>query len=415
MTSQKHILQPAIIMLCFGFLAITIAFGIRSSFGLFIEPWHQTIGYSIVAMSIVFAIQNLVWGIVQPFVGAWSDTRGATPVMLSGGIVYVVGLLLMAFSENIFLFGLGGGIFVGFAIAALGFPIISGALGRCVPPDKRDLFFGISTAGGSFGQALFAPWSKNLIDHIGINETLYVLAMMCIIASLCGLAFRGDKPQHKKDFTHKNNAITDIKIPLKLIIKDALKHRGYLFLTSGFFVCGFQLAFMTIHLPPYLSSHHLDSSVGALVISAIGIANIFGTIIAGYIGGKWNQKIPLASIYLLRSILVILFISFPVTEISAIIFAICFGLLWLSTIPLTIGVIVRIYGANYIGTLYGLVFLNHQLGSFIGLLVAGWSIEATGDYNLIWWISIALGIFAFIIHLPINTTKRDLTQLLKTV
>lgn len=399
-------LRIAIGLLVFGFLALAVSFGIRSVFGFFLVPYHQSTGISIATLSMVFAVQNLVWGMAQPFTGAWADTRGATPVILTGSVIYTIGILLMAFSDNPWVVGLGGGVMVGFGISSVGFPVVMGAVGRAVSVEKRSLFFGIATAGGSFGQAIFAPIGQGLLDRYGPSTALVGLAIFCGLIAMLSLGLWRDKGAQQGPKAHIEDKPA---IPLRTIVRDAMGHPGYVLLTTGFFVCGFQLAFMTIHLPPYIVQCGLSADVGVMAIALIGVFNIAGTLLAGWAGNLWRPKFPLSSIYFLRALATVLFLLFPASVWSVALFSAAMGLLWLSTVPLTTSVVANMYGPWYVGTLFGIVFFSHQVGSFVGLWIAGETFEATGSYDLVWWLSVALAVFAGLVHLPINDSRKTVS------
>ena len=392
--------RKALIVLICGSLALTISFGIRSAFGLFLPPVSAEMGWSVAYLSFVIALQNLIWGAAQPVAGAIADSRGARFVAIWGAVIYVGGLLLMAWGGNELLFGLGGGVLIGFALAALGFPVILGAVGRAAPDNRRSLYTGIATAGGSFGQFLFAPIGQELLSAIGWVDSLLALAAICMLIAALALGVRSGSPA-----ANPVNAPAEPELSLREALGEAMRHRGFLLLTAGFFVCGFQVAFIGVHLPTFAALCGLPVSVGATGIALIGLFNIIGSIGAGYLGGRMRPKFPLSLIYFGRAVAILPMVLLPVTEVSLLIFSAVMGLLWLSTVPLTNGVIAQIFGPRHLGMLFGIVFFGHQLGSFAGVWIAGYAYDAFNSYDLVWWISIALGVAAGIVHLPIRDER----------
>jgi predicted MFS family arabinose efflux permease len=286
---------------------------------------------------------------------------------------------------------------VGFGLSALGFPVILGAIGRTTPESHRSLFLGIATAGGSFGQVLVAPVSQVALDAIGWVNTLLILAAVCGLSAFLALGLRLETRSASRDGTSE--------LPFGQTLRLAMRHQGFLLLVTGFFVCGFQLAFISFHLPAFAAFCGLPARAGALGISLIGLFNIMGSVGAGKLGGVWRPKFPLSAIYALRALAIGLFMLIPVSEFSLYLFAAAMGILWLSTIPLTSGVIGQIFGPRYVGTLFGIAFFSHQLGSFVGLWLTGIFLEAFGTYDAIWWTAAALGLFAAAVHLPIDDRR----------
>ena len=396
MGPEKAALGRAQVLLLCGFLALTLSFGIRASFGLYLPEMNRDLGWSLSTLSYLLAIQNLLWGATQPLAGALSDLRGAAVTLLLGVLIYAAGLILMATSQDLFFFGLGSGVMIGFGLSALGFPVILGAIGRTTPQSHRSLYLGIATAGGSFGQVLVAPISQVALEAIGWVNTLLVLAGVCGLSAFLALGLRLEIRNPAP------SAAVGGELRFGETLHLALRHRGFLLLITGFFVCGFQLAFISFHLPAFAAFCGLPARAGALGIALIGLFNILGSIGAGKLGSVWRPKFPLSAIYALRALAIALFLIVPVSEASLYLFSAAMGLLWLSTIPLTSGVIGQIFGPRFVGTLFGIAFFSHQLGSFAGLWLTGLFLDLFGTYDAIWWTAAALGLFAAAVHLPID-------------
>lgn len=379
-----------------GCLVAMVNFGVRSSFGLFTAPVSAAHEWPREIFSFAMAVQNLLWGMAMPFAGALADRYGAARVLMVGAVAYAAGTVIMAVAQGAVFFTIGGGVLVGIGVAMSSFGIVMAALGRIVPPEKRSWAFGIATASGSLGQFIFAPLGGALIAAYGWQAALLILAgcSLLIIPLAIPLLVQnrnGSKP-----------AAGEEDITLRQAIAQAFGHNSYLLLTAGFFVCGFQIAFITVHLPPYLGEHGISTEFAGLAMAAIGLFNVVGSYSAGIIGGKFQKRFPLSIIYLLRSLLVTGFILLPITPVTTLIFTSCIGLLWLSTVPLTMGLVSVMFGTRYMATLYGFVFLSHQIGSFLGVWLGGKLYDVYGSYDPVWWMGVALGVFAALVHLPIR-------------
>ena len=311
---------------------------------------------------------------------------------------------MMAFTETPFMFNVGGGLLVGIGVAFSSFSIVMAALGRIVPPERRSWAFGIATASGSMGQFIFAPLGAALISAYGWQNALLVLAGLSLLIILFAV------PLMVHNTSSARLSPGEADITMREAIGTAFGHRSYLLLVSGFFVCGFQLAFIVVHMPPYLAEHGISKEFAGLAMGLIGLFNVVGSYAAGIIGGKGEKRVPLALIYLLRSVLVAGFLLMPVTPLTTLLFTMTIGVLWLSTVPLTMGLVTVMFGTRYMATLYGFVFVSHQLGSFIGVWLGGRLYDAFGSYDIVWWLSVALGIFAFIVHLPIREQRQPRFQ-----
>lgn len=393
-------MNPAIIITA-GCLIAIVGFGGRASMGMFTKPVSEFHQWPREVFSFAMAIQNLAWGIFQPVAGGFADRYGATRVLSVGALIYAAGLVLMPFSHTPLLIYLTGGLMMGAGIAIASFAIVMAAFGRLVPPEKRSWAFGIATSAGSMGQFIIAPLGQAFINAYGWQMTLWLLALL--VLTIIPLSIPLSAKADASPAARARNGETEL--PLKQAIFTAFGHRSYVLLVSGFFVCGFQLAFITIHFPPYLVEKGLSPGIAAGAIGLVGLFNVAGSYVAGVIGGRDGKRIPLALIYLARSIAIVAFLLVPVSVYSTVAFAAVIGFLWLSTVPLTMGLVTVMFGTRYMATLYGFVFLSHQVGSFFGVWLGGRIHDWTGSYDLVWWMSIALGLFAFIVHLPIREAR----------
>ncbi len=389
---------PAVIIIS-GCLVAMVNFGVRTSFGLFTGPISEAHAWPREIFSFGLALQNLLWGIATPMAGALADRYGAARVLMTGAIFYAVGTLVMAFAEAPWVFHASAGILVGIGVAMSSFGIVMAALGRIVPPEKRSWAFGIATASSSLGQFIFAPLGGALISAYGWQIALVVLAASTLLILVFAM------PMMAQNTTGSKAAAGEADITMRQAIGGAFGNSSYMMLVSGFFVCGFQLAFITVHLPPYLAEHGITKEFAGLAMGAIGLFNVVGSYTAGMIGGRYQKKIPLSLIYILRSISVVAFIKLPITTTTTMIFTATMGFLWLSTVPLTMGLVTVMFGTRYMATLYGFVFLSHQLGSFFGVWLGGRLYDQFGSYDPVWWMGVGLGVFAALIHLPIREAR----------
>jgi predicted MFS family arabinose efflux permease len=386
-------------LLVAGCLVAVINFGIRSSFGFFTVPVSEAHGWPREIFSFAMALSNLVWGLATPAAGMLADRYGSARVLMAGAAIYFAGLLTMAFTTTPFLFNLGGGLLVGTGVAFSSFSIVMAALGRIVPPERRSWAFGIATASGSLGQFIFAPLGAMLIAAYGWQNALVALAGI----SLLIVVFAA--PLTSQNTSAAPVTAGEADLTMRRAIGLAFGHGSYMLLVTGFFVCGFQLAFITVHLPAYLTEHGITKEFAGLALGLIGLFNVIGSYASGVIGGRHEKRIPLAFIYLLRSALIAGFVLLPVSNVTTLAFTISMGLLWLSTVPLTMGLVTVMFGTRYMATLYGFVFVSHQLGSFIGVWLGGRLYDQYGSYDIVWWLSVALGVFAFLVHLPIREQR----------
>ena len=384
--------KPVVVMIA-GCLICLIGFGARSTFGLFLTPMSGAMEWDRETFALAMAIQNLLWGLMMPVAGILADRYGYVLVIIGGALVYALGLWGMAFTDSVTILHLTAGVLTGVGVSFTSFTLISTAMVRVVGPEKRSLVFGVGTAATSFGQVLFSPITQGVIDGYGWENGLFFLffSILIILPLALLLPFNpGVKGEQETGQT------------ISEAIREAAQHRGFILLTTGFFVCGFHVAFIGIHFPAYVTDLGFAPRVGAWSIALIGIFNIVGSILSGMYGRRGVKKLGLSFIYAARAVVILVLLVMPKTELSLYLFAAAMGLLWLSTVPLTNMVVAQIFGVRYMATLYGFVFVSHQLGSFLGVWLGGFLYDMTGTYDLVWYAGIVLGIVAALVHLPIN-------------
>ena len=375
-------------------LILTIAMGVRHGFGFWLQPISQAQGWTRETYSLAMALQNLMWGVFGPFAGMAADRYGTMRVVIIGAVLYAAGLLWMALVSEPTLFILGAGILIGGGLACTGFGAVSGIIARVAPAEKRSMAFGISGAASSLGQFMLMPVEQQMISISGWQNAFYMLAALVILVMI-PMAVRLREPKHTVSDEPQQSILE--------ATREAFGYRPFLYLVSGYFVCGFQLVFIGVHLPAYLKDQGLlEPNVAVIALALIGLFNIFGSFTAGSLGGKFPKRYLLSGIYLSRAIVISLFLLAPLSQWTVYAFASAMGFLWLSTVPLTNGVIAGIFGVRYLSMLSGFVFLSHQIGSFIGVWLGGFLFTRQGNYNMVWMIAIALGLFAALINLPIN-------------
>ncbi|WP_313617309.1 MFS transporter [Agrobacterium sp.] len=378
-----------------GSLIAVMTFGPRSAMGFFQLPMLQDTGWDRSTFGLAMAFQNLFWGIGQPFFGALADKYGTGRVLILSGILYASGLVCMSFGTSPFWLHFGGGILVGLGIAAGSFSVILSAFARNVTPQQRTMAFGIGTAAGSAGMFLFAPISQGLISAYGWSSSLVYMAAMMLVVPLLAWPLRGNS-------TSGTQSQAQFKQTAGEALREALGHKSYLLLTTGFFVCGFQVAFITAHFPAYLGDIGIEPRYAVIAMALIGFFNVIGSLAAGYISQRYSKPYFLAYIYIGRSIAVTAFLLLPQTPTTVVIFAAVMGLLWLSTVPPTNALVAIMFGTRHLGMLGGVVFLSHQIGSFLGVWMGGYLYDILGSYDLVWWLGVGMGIFAAIVHWPIR-------------
>lgn len=389
--------RPMVIVAA-GCLISIITFGVRSSFGLFTTPLIDLRGWDREAFALAIAFQNLFWGLGQPIAGAIADRYGAARVLAVGGLIYAAGVVLMAFATDPLTLTLTAGVVVGIGIAGGSFTVVIAAFSRLVEPSKRSWAFGLATASGSMGQFLFAPLGQAFISAYGAQMALILLAGTLLFVPLFARSLTGSATdQHAAPAT-----LTEVDRTARQALAHAARYPSYLLLAAGFFVCGFHIAFVTTHLPPYLTDHGISPTIAAWAISLIGLFNVIGAYSSGILAGRWPRRYLLCGIYLARGVVFLILLLAPVTPSVVVIVSALLGLLWLSTVPPTSALVALMFGTRHVGMLFGLVFLSHQIGAFIGVLLGGTIYEQTGSYTLMWIVCIVLSIGAGLVHLPIR-------------
>ncbi len=363
--------------------------------GFFMKPISETFGYGREIFAFSLALQNLFWGLSQPIAGAVADRFGTKKTIMGGSLLYALGLYITANSNSIWELHTGAGILIGVGIAGTGFGVVLPAMARMVSIEKRALVLGLGTAAGSAGQFLLIPVARGFIEHYG-----WQMALMLMAAGALMMIFLATPIVEEE--AHKNESDKKSDQSMKEALREASGHLPYWLLIAGFFVCGFQLAFITVHMPAYLSDKGFDSSVAAVSLALIGLCNIMGSLGSGYLSGKYSMKWLLAVNYACRAIAIVLFLVVPISTYSVYAFSIVTGFLWLATVPPTSGLVARMFGLKYMGTLYGIVFLNHQLGSFSGVWLGGYLFDTTGSYDVIWWSTALIASITAIIHIFID-------------
>jgi MFS family permease len=385
--------RTPMVLIAVGCVIALIAFGPRSALGQFLAPLSFDRGWGREAFSFAIAIQNLLWGAVQPFAGAVADRFGPVRVLCLGAILYAAGLVGMAMSTSVVGLNLTAGVLIGFGLAGCSFPMVIGALGKLVPDHWRGFAFGAGTAAGSFGQFLYSPLAHSLIQAFSWQTAILIFAGTLLLVLPLSLALAmpssapvagAAKPQSSRQ-----------------ALIEAFGHRSYVLLVLGFFTCGFQLAFVTVHLPSYLVDRGLGAEAGAWTIGLIGLFNIVGSLTAGWLSGKMPKRYLLSIIYFGRAAAIVGLITLPPSTASVLVFGAVTGLLWLSTVPPTSGLVALMFGTRWLTMLFGFAFFSHQVGGFLGVWLGGWAFEATGSYDVIWWLSVFFGIASAVINLPI--------------
>lgn len=393
MTTDTKKLSMLQVLIC-GATIVTLSMGIRHGFGLWLQPITQAQGWTRETFSFALAVQNLSWGVFGIFAGMAADRFGAFRVIVVGALLYGLGLVGMALSPTGFLFTMTAGVLIGAAQAGTTYAVIYGVIGRNISADKRSWAMGVAAAAGSFGQFLMVPVEGFLISGLGWKEALLVLsgAVLLIAPLALGLreaGFSGGQPAKREQ-------------TIGQALREAFKYPSFQLLMAGYFVCGFQVVFIGVHMPSYLKDKGLSPQVASYALALIGLFNVFGTYIAGSLGQKIAKRKILATIYLSRAIVIAVFLAAPLSPLSVYIFAGLMGLLWLSTIPPTNAVVAQIFGIQHLSMLGGFIFFSHQIGSFMGVWLGGYLYDRTGSYDIVWYIAIALGVFAALVNLPVR-------------
>jgi MFS family permease len=384
---------PLVIIAC-GCAIGLLGFGPRSSLGFFIQPMSRDFTWGRDVFGLALAVQNLLWGLGQPLAGAIADRFGVVRVMCVGALLYAGGLLLMRYAATPLSLDLGAGVLIGFGLSGCSFNLVLSAFSKLLPPERRGIALGAGTAAGSFGQFLFAPFGVAMIDNFGWQSALMVFAALMLLIVPLSFAL-ATPPAASSDVPAADQQ------SFKTALAEAFGHRSYVLLVIGFFTCGFQLAFITVHLPPYLADRGLSAQTGGWVIAAIGLFNIIGSLSVGWLQNRMPKRYILSTIYFTRAVATVAFISFPVTPFSAIAFGAISGLTWLSSVPPTSALVALMFGTRWLSTLYGFAFVSHQVGGFLGVLLGGIVFERFGSYIPIFWLSVLFGVLSALINLPI--------------
>jgi len=380
------------VLIC-GALVVTLSMGIRHGFGLWLQPITQAQGWTRETFSFAIAIQNLSWGVFGVFAGMLADRLGAFRVLLIGAACYALGLAGMALSPTPLLFALTAGVLIGAAQAGTTYAVVYGVIGRQLPADKRSWAMGVTAAAGSFGQFFMVPVEGQLILQTGWQNALLVLAVLALV--IVPLAFGLREPAHTTGAVRREQTIAQA-------VAEAFRYPSFRLLMAGYFVCGFQVVFIGVHMPSYLKDHGLPPQVASYALALIGLFNVVGTYAAGSLGQRLAKRKILAFIYLGRAVAIALFLWAPLSPVSVYVFAAVIGSLWLSTVPPTNAIIAQIFGVAHLSMLGGFVFFSHQVGSFLGVWLGGYLYDRTGSYDIVWYIAIALGVFAALVNLPVK-------------
>lgn len=391
-------LSIARVLLCGG-AVVTLSMGIRHGFGLWLQPITQEMGWTRESFAFALAVQNLSWGLIGIFTGMLADRFGATKVLIAGALLYALGLAGMAWAPTTLVFALTAGLLIGMAQTGTTYAVIYGVIGRQIPADKRSWAMGVAAAAGSFGQFFMVPVEGQLIASLGWHNALVACAVLVLIIVPLALALREPNLQALKKASAGGHQQS-----IAQAVAEAFKNPSFLLLTAGYFVCGFQVMFIGVHMPSYLKDFGLPPHVASYSLALIGLFNIFGTYLAGSLGQRVAKRYLLSGIYFIRAAAIVLFLLAPLSAWSVYAFAAVMGFLWLSTVPLTNGVIAQIFGVQHLSMLSGFVFFSHQIGSFLGIWLGGYLYDTTGSYDAVWYVSIALGVFAGLVNLPVKET-----------
>lgn len=388
--------SPLVVVIC-GCLISMIAFGPRSALGFFLSPLTQTNGWSREVFALAVAIQTLIYGAAQPFSGAIADRFGTIRVIVVGTLLYAVGLYQMAHAATPGMFYLSASALIGFGLSGCSFNLLISAFGRLLPASWRSTAFGAGTASGSFGQFLFAPLSVSLIDTVGWQNTLTIFAALLLLIIPLSMAVATPRQAD----AHAAAPGAGPAQTYREALAEALSHRSYVLLVLGFFTCGFQLGFVTVHLPAYLTDRGLSAQVGGWTLGAIGLFNIVGAMASGWLGGRMPKRYILSFIYFARALAVVGLVLLPATPLVALAYGAVTGLLWLSSVPPTSGLVAVMFGTRWLAMLFGIAFFSHQVGGFLGVWLGGLLYERTGSYDIVWWLGVLFGVLSAVINLPI--------------
>jgi MFS family permease len=384
---------PLVIIVC-GCAIALLGFGPRSSVGFFIQPMSREFAWGRDVFGLALALQNLLWGSGQPVAGAIADRFGLLRVMCVGAVLYAGGLLMMRYAATPLSLNIGAGVLIGFGLSGCSFNLVLSAFSKLLPPERRGVALGAGTAAGSFGQFLFAPFGVAMIDNFGWQTALVVFAGLMLLIVPLSLALATPPA------TSTEVAVADQQ-SFRTALAEAFGHRSYVLLVLGFFTCGFQLAFITVHLPAFLVDRGIPAQTGGWVIGAIGLFNIIGSLSVGWLQNRLPKRYILSALYFGRAMSIVVFITSPITSFSAIMFGAAMGLTWLSTVPPTSALVAVMFGTRWFSTLFGFAFVSHQIGGFLGVLLGGIVFEKFGSYTPIWWLSVLFGLLSALINLPI--------------
>ena len=424
-SSEQATARRALIVLVAACIILVAANGIRTAFGLFLVPMTADLGWTRESFAIALAVQNAMWGVSQPLAAAYADRFGYGRVIAVSAGLYAAGLALIAVASTPLDFAVNGGVLIGIALSGTGFPIMLSVVARAAPESRRSLYIGIAGSGGASGQVLVVPGTQLLIDGGGWASSLLVLAGVAALlvplaavfsedlyrrlmpssdgrAGEAGVGGRADAGANATGPAPDQPPLSSRERTLREAIRDARGERGYWYLICGFFVCGFHVTFIGVHLPAFIVDQGLSGTLGATSLMLIGLANIVGSTVSGALGGRFRKKSVLSGLYLGRAVVITVFVLSPVSTVSVLVFSFSIGLLWLSTVPLTSALVAQLFGTRYMATLFGIVFVGHQLGSFLGAWLGGYLYDATGSYETMWWIAAALGVAAAALHWPIR-------------
>lgn len=413
MTQADHMaasLRRAVIVLICASVILLVGNGVRTSFGLLLVPMTTDLGWSRESFSLALAIQNFVWGAAQPFAGALADKLGDRRVIAVSVGLYATGLFLIAFTSSPLDFAVNGGVLIGIAMSGTGIPIMLSVVGRSVPESRRSLFLGLAGSAGALGQATVVHGVQFLVGSGGWGWALLMLSVASAALIPLSAAFAG-RMRRQLESTGGGSAPDALAASsveersMARAIRSAGRNDGFWYLSGGFFVCGFHVVFIQTHLPAFIEDAGLSSNLAAVSISLIAIGNILGSVIAGVLGERYRKRTVLSGLYFGRAVVIAVFVLSPVSEVSVLVFSFTIGLMWLSTVPLTTALVAQLFGVRYLATLFGLVFFGHQLGSFLGAWLGGYVYDATGSYDIVWWIAVALGVVAAALHWPIREPR----------
>ena len=383
---------PTVVLIC-ATIVLLLSYGIRTGFGIFMLPVSADLGWGREVFAFALALQNLAWGASQPFVGALADRYGSGRIIAVSAVIYATGVYLMSTVAAPFDLTLTAGVLVGLGLSGTSFPVILAVVGRSVAAHRRSLFIGLAAAGGSSGQLLVVPLGQVFLGAYGWVTSFVLLASLAFVMVPLAAALAGRPAIDPR---------VEARQTMGEAIREAAAHGGFWYLNAGFFVCGFHVMFIASHLPAFIVDKGAAAELGAVALALIGLGNIVGSYLSGVLGGRMSKKYLLSGLYFARAIVISVFVLAPISDVSILVFALAMGVLWLSTVPLTSGLVAQIFGLRYMATLFGFVFFSHQLGSFLGAWLGGYVYDATGSYDIVWWIAVVLGVIAAVLHWPIN-------------